>query len=350
MNIKYVINGKFLSQKMTGVQRVQYELINELDKIVDKKDGFVLVMPSNAQKMNLKNIQEIYYGKFTGILWEQINLYFFQKKNKALGINLGNVAPFLKPDIVCVHDMNVKANPRFYSLRYRLWNNMQFHNIFRNAKKIVTVSDFSANEIKKYYPGCKISISVIKNAWQHFNRIKENNLALEKYGLKKNEYYFSLSSLAPNKNFKWIEESAKRNTSEFFVVGGMIKKSIYGNKNNSEEMDNIKYIGYISDSDAKCLMINCKAFVFPTLYEGFGIPPLEALSVGANVIVSDTVCMHEIFEDSVTYIDPYDYSDISNIKFADKNKREKILNKYDWNLSAHKLLNLCKETDKIDSK
>ena len=103
----------------------------------------------------------------------------------------------------------------------------------------------------------------------------------------------------------------------------------------------MKLLGYVSDKEAKTLMRDCKAFLFPSIYEGFGIPPLEAMSAGCKrIIVSDTEVMHEIFGDSVEYIDidpinsSLDPGHISDVK--------KVLMQYSWESSAIKLQSVTK--------
>lgn len=341
--MKYVINGKFLSQQQTGVQRMQYELIKALDNIIDDSDDITLLTPPDAREIPLRHIKVVKYGKLKGVLWEQINLLQYELRNKATGINLGNVAPFIKPDIVCIHDMNVKANPHFYSAKYRIWNNAQFFNIFRRAKMILTVSEFSKNEINRIYKNLNMPVEVVKNAWQHFEKTEYDENALNKYGLTEKEYYFALSSMAPNKNFNWIQKVAASNPDDMFVIAGMKKNDIYGDKGELDRQDNVKCLGYVSDGEAKELMKHSRAFLFPTLYEGFGIPPLEALSTGTDVIVSDTPCMHEVLQDAAEYIDPcrFDYK-LDSIKGCSQQTREKVLNMYGWDKSAKKLYEILK--------
>ena len=87
-------------------------------------------------------------------------------------------------------------------------------------------------------------------------------------------------------------------------------------------------------------MANGKAFVFPTMYEGFGLTPLEAVSCGAlRIVVSDTPCMHEVYGDNAEYIDQTDYK---NAKIAENGKlvSKELLEKYSWKKSAEKLLSL----------
>jgi glycosyltransferase involved in cell wall biosynthesis len=93
-------------------------------------------------------------------------------------------------------------------------------------------------------------------------------------------------------------------------------------------------------------MANCKAFLFPSLYEGFGLPPLEALSVGANVICSNTSCLPEIYADSVHYIDPdrYDY-DLDEVLNSVVSAPDYTLEKYSWEKSTKAVYELVKQME-----
>ena len=104
------------------------------------------------------------------------------------------------------------------------------------------------------------------------------------------------------------------------------------------------YTGYASDQLAKTLMKFCKAFIFPSYYEGFGIPPLEALSLGAKVIVSNTASLPEIFGNSAYYISP-DNADIDLNELISKPvaDADEVLSKYSWEKSAKQLLDILKE-------
>lgn len=337
--MRYVLDGKFLSQKVTGVQRYQREIIKELDKIIHSDDDIVLLVPPETKKLGLEKIKEIEYGLFKGNLWEQISFNRYRKKNKMECVCLGNTAPFFHPGIVEVYDMNVRENPAWFSLIYRIWNNINFFFIFRKAKVVITESQFSKKEILKYYKYDKL-IPVIYSAWQHFSSIEFDDTVLSRLGIKDEKYYFAMSSWAPNKNFKWIYEVAKNNPDHLFLIAGMTKKSIYGRTQNYD-LKNVKMIGYVSDSEAKSLMAHARAFLFPTFYEGFGLPPLEALSVGTPIIVSDLPVMREIYQDVANYINP----NVGNICLEDFTKYDKdkacfVLNQYSWTESAKKLYQL----------
>lgn len=329
---RIIINGRFLTQRITGVQRYAREICAELDKLVSP-DELIMAVPSETTDIpKYKNIKVVKVGRFHNRLWEHISFPLYVLSQKATSLNLCNVAPLISPGIVCIHDIKIKATPQFFSTKFLLWYRLLFFNATRRAKKIITVSNFSKSEIIKYYGVDENKIIVAPNGWQHFARINYDEDTLAKYGLEKDSYYFAMSSLEPNKNFKWIAEQAVKNTNDLYVVAGSINEKVFSEGLGFKCPDNMKLIGYVSDEEAKTLMRDCKAFLFPSIYEGFGIPPLEALSAGCNrVIVSDTDVMHEIFGDCVEYID-----DEVNLGIMKRYsiKYTKVLERFSWNRSA----------------
>lgn len=347
---KYVIDGLFLTKRITGIQRFSYEICSELDKIV-KKDEFEILVPKRSNiKFDYKNIKIIEYGYTKGLLWEQIDLLRYLRKEKKYGVFLCNVFPILlKEGFIVIHDVSYKANPKFFKgLRNILsmyWHRVNYYFATKNLLKIASVSQFSKFEIAKYYGVPSKEITIVSNSYEHINRIIEDTKIFIKWGfLKKNNYYFAMSTIAENKNFKWILNEAKHNPNLVFAIAGSNKQKHI--LNNAESLDNVHYLGYVSDEEAKALMHNCKAFIFPSLYEGFGIPPLEALASGCDsLILSDIPVLHEIYGDSINYIDPLNYCSTninSNIKVNPKD----ILKNYSWAKSAATLYKTIVEETK----
>ena len=344
MGKKYVINGKFLADRMQGIVRYACEITKSLDKCLDGDIEVTLLAPVNANDIpDLKNIKVETIGKHTGMVWEQTDLRKYLKKHKDVTcINFCNICPlFVQPGITTVHDIMYKVNPQDYkTFRNRLsryWHMFQYWYATGHEKAITTVSNFSKGEIEKYYPRAKGKITVIPNGWQHVLEYKESPDWQERYPfLTPKEFFFSLSTLSRNKNGKWIIENAKYNPDCVYAIAGK-----YYETDKFEIPENVHMLGFIPDEDACALIKNCRAFIHPSLYEGFGLPPLEALALGAEVIASNVTSLPEVLGDSVHYIEPskvkVDLQDILERPVLNSNA---VLDKFNFAQSAKMLKEL----------
>lgn len=340
---KIVINGKFYAQRITGVQRFAREILLELDKIVTSLN-FEIIVPSNAQNVpKLKNIRVIKSKFKKSIFWEQIYLPIYIWWHKAIGVHLCHVAPIIKPDIFCLHDANILQNPQWFTRKVLIWYGLIDRVCAKFAKKIITISEFSKNELNAVLKMQHCDVAVLSEGHQHLQKIPFDESALSRYNLQKKNFYFSLGTRAPHKNILWIHGYAKAHPNEIFAVSGSSYGRIFGKVDDDMPL-NVKFLGYLSDAEIKTLMRDCRAFVFPSFYEGFGIPPLEALSIGCPVIVSDIPVMHEIFGNTVHYIDPYNASvDLEKLLSEPVVSAETVLKKYSWEKAAALLLDIIKE-------
>ena len=345
MEKRIIVNGRFLLHRITGVERYAREILSELDKIVQQGELVMAIPPETKDVPEYRNITITKIGHFHNRFWEHLSFPAYVHKKNAVSLNLCNVAPLSSPGIVCIHDVKIKACPKYFSRKFVLWYNILFSNETKKSKRVITVSEFSKKEICKYYKIEPQKVVVVPDAWQHYDRIGYDEKTLKLYGLERDAFYFSMCSLEPNKNFRWIAEVARKNPDCLFAVAGSINHSVFAEGMGFECPANMKLLGYIRDEEAKTLMRDCRAFLFPTYYEGFGIPPLEAMSAGAQcILVSDTEVMHEIFGEAVNYIDPDKYDiDLNNIKVIDDMSRKSILQKYTWESSAKEILRLLRE-------
>lgn len=348
---KIVINGKnFIKKNKRGTQRYTCEIIKSLDKYVKNIDIELVVPNVTCELPNFKNIKIVKYGgEITLKGWQYTSFQWYCLKNNGIAVSLSaDGAPIIKPGIVAIHDIRyAREKKKKKSLkakiknRYNLLINLL---IIKNANKIITVSDFSRKEIINYYNYNK-DIEIIYNGWEHLKNIKinEDNILKKYKNIVKKDFFFTLGGMEKNKNLKWIIKVAKRYPEKLFVLAGppIDKTNVIDENITVENISNIIHLGYISDEEIGYFMKNCKAFIFPSLYEGFGIPPLEALYFGAKVICSNSTCLPEIYKDCVIYINPYDYEinldKLINTKVEDSKCLFEI---YSWENSAKSLLKL----------
>ena len=332
--MKIIISGKAFAKKYkTGVQRYCIELIKALDKQCNGKDIEIVVPNYCEEDFNFKNLKLVKFGKLNLNLWEQIELPRYVRKRKAILINLCNTSPLINPGIVCVHDLNCIKNRQYYPKLFSFWYKIMIDNAIKRANKIITVSNFSKNEIQDFY-NIK-NVEVVYDSYEHIYDINSDNCVFERIKeIEKDKYFFTLGTVQKNKNIEWILNVAKLNPNKKFVITG------YKNQNNIEfDLKNVIYTGYLSDGEIKALMENCRAYIIPSFYEGFGLPPLEAFALGKDVIASDIPIMHELFDDEVEFINPNDYKiDLDKIKSSEN--RNEVLRKFSWKESAKKLMEI----------
>lgn len=348
---KIYINGRFLTQNITGVQRYAIEIIKALDKYLNNNDlnyEFEIVCPKNIkQKLILKNIKIKQIGILKGHLWEQIELPLYVK-NKLL-FNFCNCAPLVKKNqIVTIHDVAVCAVPYAYSKLFRIWYKFMYRILTSRLKKIFTVSEFSKKELNKYFNISLGKIEVTYNGIDHMKNVQPNENIFSKFSIEKNNYVLAVSSLNPSKNFKLILETAKISPEFNFVIAGGTNSTVF-KEQGLEITSNVKFIGYVSDKELVALYKYASCFVYPSIYEGFGIPPLEAMYFNCPVIVSNIEVFKEIYKDNVLYCDINDNNILREkiilltrnnmIKKSVINKIQKIKEKYKWNNIIYYLIN-----------
>ena len=347
--MKYAINGRFVVRKLTGQERFATELLRELDKICEK-DEFVLVVPEYAETLpDYKNIKIVKYGKVKSHFWEQISLYRYCKKHHLVSVNLTSTCPLLDSGIVCCHDaasyeIRELLTQNLYGRLSYIWHQMMIEAVKRSKYPIITVSRYSKSRLSKFMKVPESRFHVISNAWQHYLRVNEDESIFEKLpkGYDRGEYYMALSSLSPQKNFIWVKEVAKRNPQKKFLIVGRAEGFTKLGTDELKE-SNLHFTGYLTDGEIKSLMKGGKAFIHPAVYEGFGIPPIEALSCGADLIVSTAACLPEVYGNSAHYIDPYNYDvDLDELLKEPIAPASEVLDKYSWSSEAKKLLNLLR--------
>jgi len=349
--MKYIyINGKFLSQEMTGAQRFAYEISKHLIK---NFDNYVVLAPKNIIHHDLaKELNTKILDGFDGILWEQVTLLKFLKneKDKPLLLNLSFTAPVLySNNIIAILDL-IYQNKNWVSWKFHYYYSLLIPILVAKAKHIITISNFSKSDIinKLKINHKKISVIYCGVSKDLFPANQEN-----KYG----RYVLGVSTLNKRKNFEGlINAFIKANLDEYnLVIVGNKNNKVYQNtayKHNKEFEKKIIFTGYVNDKELATLFLNAKLFVFPSYFEGFGLPPLEAMSLGCPTAVSNTSSLPEICGNASCYFNPSNIDDISlAIKkiIKDKNYRYDLIKngyenikRFSWEDSSKKLNEMLK--------
>ena len=357
---KILFNGSSLVNKENyGIQRNTLELLKAVDKIGPKGKYGVVIPRDGERDLSFENIEVIKAGHI-GIVkgdihfWNNIVFPGVVKLHNAVSVDTLLSAPILGNDAImicdCIREMFPENCHSFRDRLSRKWYMMRTAMAVRTSKVILTISETSKRDIMKYYHVKKGRIVVIPCGWQHMNDIAEDDGIIERLHLEKGKYVYSLGSRYYHKNTAWIKEAAKNNPSEIFVVSG---SNAFDQKDIDTLPTNILYTGYVSDSEAKALMKNAMVFLQPSLYEGFGLPPMEAMSTGTRCIVAKAGALPEIYGDSVWYINPYssEHEYIDMIMFEKTGNLNDVLDKYSWDKSGRKLVKvLAKLEARINSR
>lgn len=337
------VNSRFLTQQITGVQRFAIEISLKLSKL---RNDLVFVTPSNILHFDLANeLNAKIIGTKHGHLWEQIDLVdHLKNSNSPLLVNFCNTAPLnYKNQIVTIHDLAFLYSPKWFSLPFRTFYKFLIPRIAKRSRRIIAVSEFSKKEIINHLTVDESKIAIISNAVKVVEI--ESNSNEVSFGDEK--FILSVGSLDPRKNLSTLISAFKKlapDEYKLYIVGGSSKafKSL-----NLKEEKNIKILGRVSDSTLTQLYQKAQLFIYISLYEGFGIPPLEAMYHKCPVIVSNIGSLKEVCSDAAIYVDPLNEADIVDkitLLWNDNVLRQNIINeglkissKYNWSSSASKL-------------
>jgi glycosyltransferase involved in cell wall biosynthesis len=348
------INARFLTQEMTGVQRFAEEISLSLAKI---RNDLVFLSPKGILRQDVAdrlNVRVI--GSNCGHLWEQYDLvkYLCSEGNPLL-LNLTNTAPlFYKNKVVTHHDITYKRFPQSYSLKFRFFYNAFIPLIINGSHAVLTVSNFSRSEISKAYRFPLDKIHVIYNSVS--NNFEKDNANASDYPAGRERYFLAVSSANYHKNFDRMLQAFL--LSKAINMGFTIKIIGSNNKNfNSLSTnfisDKIQYLGRVTDSELYEIYSQAYSFIFPSLYEGFGIPPLEAQACDCPVIASNAASIPEVLGNSVIYFSPFDIDEMKErindlVENSDIGKELVIkgrcnITRFSWDQSAEKLSSLLDE-------
>ncbi|MDC8772728.1 glycosyltransferase family 4 protein [Roseateles albus] len=305
------INGKFTAQRMTGVQRVAEQLVRELDQTLEAPAE--LLCPPSGGFANLQNITVRVIGPrwLSLTLWEQLILPFAARTGSLL--NLAGAAPALARKQYCVmHDAAIFDQPDAYAQIFLSWYRWLFRRLVARAQGLFTVSNFSRDRLSLALGVPDSTFVVLGLGSEHLSVVQADENILANSGLTPNQYFLAVASQNPTKNMQRLAlafAALRPSAIKFVLVGGGNSRVFSGD--DIDEEPGMLTLGAVSDEALVALYRGALGFVFPSIYEGFGLPPLEAMALGCPVIAARAASLPEVCADAVLYCDPLDIESIA---------------------------------------
>ena len=310
------INARFLTQPITGVQRFAVEMVRGIDRHLSvsvqlrSQFRFRLVAPPSARAIELEHIPLVRAGRLSGHGWEQLELP--RQAKSGLLLNLCNTAPVLARNVVVIHDAAVFAVPDAYSRAFRLWYRALIPTLARRAVRVLTVSEFSRTELLERVGIPRGRVDVVTQGCEHIRSTPADPRVFSRLQVTRGEYLLAVGSRTPHKNIGLLAAAIAQlgGAAPPLVIAGGSNSRIFGAATGVHR-EGVHDAGYVTDSELRALYEGACCFIYPSLYEGFGIPPLEAMVCGCPVIVARAAALPEVCGDAARYCDPRDAGDLA---------------------------------------
>ncbi|EKE19177.1 MAG: glycosyl transferase, group 1 [uncultured bacterium] len=362
------IDARFYGLIGKGLGRYTQKLIEHLETIDDENQYVVFLRKENFDDYHpySKNFTKVladyrWYSFSEQVLFPKLlseykfDLMHFPHFNVPL-MYRGNFVLTIH-DLILLHFPTLRAtllNPFFYWIKYAAYK-WVIGSAVRRAKKIIAVSEFTKNDIIGQYPRAKEKIVVTYEASDDLCRISNvsPHLILEKYGIIK-PYLLYVGNAYPHKNLEKLIDAfelilVKYPSMQLALVG---KEDFFYKRLRyyciRKNISSVHFLGFVSDQDLDVLYRFSNAYVFPSLYEGFGLPPLEAMAKGTVVVSSDHACMREVLGEAAWFADAQKHENFAQgvLKVLDDKLLQQELiqkgysqiKKYNWEKMAKETL------------
>lgn len=347
-----------------GIARYVYELLIQIMNLKSDIEFILLVnkdSPFLRQKLPANFRLRIMHTSWISV-WGNLELAWVLKRLKPdLFHSPSFMAPmFVKiPQVNTIHDLNHVALSENYSWAHKFYYNVYLLKKLQNARKVITVSNFSKSEILNFFRLPERRVQVIYNgvsprfAPSEMQDPKVLEHVRIKYELPEN-YILSIGNKKPHKNIaRLVEAYCRGNFSEPLVLRSEFDPELLALAERFNKKHAIHFLRFVSYDELPYLYCLARVFVYPSYYEGFGLPPVEAAASGVPVVVSNCSSLPEVMRDSAFYMDPKDPDDIARgIRAALDSKTPKstlvqqgrtLTERYSWERVSEETLALYNE-------
>jgi glycosyltransferase involved in cell wall biosynthesis len=301
------INGRFLTQGMTGVQRFATEVTAAADALAARGvwPAARVLHPPGARDAGLSSLRAEAVGRRGGQAWEQIDLP--RALRGEVLVNLGNTAPILAGarQAVVIHDAGAFDTPESYSFAFRSWYRLLQHILARRGARILTVSEFSRGRIAAALGVPAARIAVLPEGGEHILRAPPDAAVLAQHGLHAGRYALVVGNPAAHKNLAALTAAAEvlGRHGLALAVAGAADPAVF-RAGGGVAAEAARVLGRVSDAALRALYEHALCLVFPSRYEGFGLPPLEAMTCRCAVVAAHAGAVPEVCGSAALYFDP----------------------------------------------
>jgi glycosyltransferase involved in cell wall biosynthesis len=337
------INGRFLVAKRTGVQRAAFNLIKTLIE-VDRDNEYVIFTGKDqvgAPEWNYPNVtvvgDELRPGEnIRNHIWEQVRLPMLAKRYQIDILHSpANVAPlfYRGRSIIHIHDLCFVVNPQWYSFAFRTVYNLIIPRLARRATKVITNSNNSKNDLLQYFDLPAERVSLVY--WAVDDTFSLPAVSPDETRITEEDYILYVGSLEPRKNINVLIESYERLRHDYpaiktklVLIGGESPLFATVQLRAREFRDDVIFKGFVTDAELSDYYRRARLVAYPSLYEGFGLPPLEAMASGAPVVTSSTSSIPEVVGNAAILVNPRDREQLTRALhrvLTDKSLRQSMI-------------------------
>jgi alpha-1,3-rhamnosyl/mannosyltransferase len=342
LKMRIIISVQSIRYPMTGIGRYTLEIasrISRYDNIEDilYYDGsrlrHVIPVPSYVENNTNKyfNIIKKIFGRYSifvklyKILVRFMSTNIFRYKNSYIYHGTNFYLPsFGGRKIVTIHDLSVISYPMYHPIERVNMLSDEIEISINSADAIITDSHYTKNEIISLYDIDSNNIHVVHLAHGsefHYRSMNECNIYMDKYDIEWKKYVLFVGTIEPRKNieslidaFSQLDEIIKNNY-KLLIVGhkGWNNNNVFEKMNTGANEGWLRYIGFVEEKDLPYIYAGAHLFVFPSFYEGFGLPVLEAMASGVPVVASTSSSIPEVCGDAAALCDPNDTNNLRDL-------------------------------------